>query len=41
MAKSSARVAAGEGGAVFTPNVDHVVLAHENARQLYDFARSL
>jgi N-acetylglucosaminyldiphosphoundecaprenol N-acetyl-beta-D-mannosaminyltransferase len=33
-------VAAGEGGAVFTPNVDHVVLAHENPRLREAYARS-
>jgi N-acetylglucosaminyldiphosphoundecaprenol N-acetyl-beta-D-mannosaminyltransferase len=33
-------VTAREGGAVFTPNVDHVVLAHENARLREAYARS-
>ncbi len=33
-------VAAGEGGAVFTPNVDHVVLADENAMFRAAYARA-
>ncbi|MGH7270426.1 MAG: WecB/TagA/CpsF family glycosyltransferase [Polyangiaceae bacterium] len=33
-------VASGEGGAVFTPNVDHVVLASGNARMQSAYARA-
>jgi len=33
-------VAAGRGGAVFTPNVDHVVIAHENAQMRAAYARA-
>ncbi len=33
-------VAQGEGGAVFTPNVDHVVLADQNERMRVAYARS-
>ncbi len=33
-------VASGQGGAVFTPNVDHVVLAHEDSRFRAAYARS-
>ena len=33
-------VCAGQGGAVFTPNVDHVVLAHENPRMREAYARA-
>jgi N-acetylglucosaminyldiphosphoundecaprenol N-acetyl-beta-D-mannosaminyltransferase len=33
-------IVSGEGGAVFTPNVDHIVLASENARMREAYARS-
>lgn len=33
-------VAAGRGGAVFTPNVDHVMIAHENALMRAAYARA-
>jgi N-acetylglucosaminyldiphosphoundecaprenol N-acetyl-beta-D-mannosaminyltransferase len=32
-------VAAGRGGAVFTPNVDHVMIAHEDARMRDAYSR--
>jgi N-acetylglucosaminyldiphosphoundecaprenol N-acetyl-beta-D-mannosaminyltransferase len=34
-----ALVAAGRGGAVFTPNVDHVMIAHEDARMRDAYSR--
>jgi N-acetylglucosaminyldiphosphoundecaprenol N-acetyl-beta-D-mannosaminyltransferase len=33
-------VASGEGGAVFTPNVDHIVIASENPRMRAAYARA-
>jgi N-acetylglucosaminyldiphosphoundecaprenol N-acetyl-beta-D-mannosaminyltransferase len=33
-------VRAGDGGAVFTPNVDHVVLAHDNPRMRAAYSRA-
>jgi N-acetylglucosaminyldiphosphoundecaprenol N-acetyl-beta-D-mannosaminyltransferase len=39
VASVEALVASGEGGAVFTPNVDHVMIAHEDVRMREAYAR--
>jgi N-acetylglucosaminyldiphosphoundecaprenol N-acetyl-beta-D-mannosaminyltransferase len=39
LAAVDALVAGGQGGAVFTPNVDHVMIAHEDARMREAYAR--